>query len=176
MAEDSDDLWWVNDSFALARLKGSRFECDKEVARALKNNRDEISEFNKLLQEQEEETEYWKYEAKYADKLDTISLYKKERKNNQKLRKYIRELTLELDQHRVGLMYVGEWKNDKWHGQGTLTFASGGEYVGEFKDNERHGEGTYTSADGRKCVVEFRDGKLVGPPLLPPPPKSPDDD
>ena len=29
--------------------------------------------------------------------------------------------------------YVGEYKNNKKHGQGTYTFASGDKYVGEWK-------------------------------------------
>ena len=36
--------------------------------------------------------------------------------------------------------------------QGTYTFASGGIYVGEYKDNMMHGQGTFTYADGRKEV------------------------
>ena len=62
-----------------------------------------------------------------------------------------------------GRKYVGEWKNDKKHGQGTLTWAaSGSKYVGEFKDSARHGQGTYTWADGRKYVGEFKDNKRNG--------------
>ncbi len=49
-----------------------------------------------------------------------------------------------------GSKYVGEYKDNKYHGQGTHTFANGDKYVGEFKDNERHGQGTYTWADGKK--------------------------
>ena len=47
-----------------------------------------------------------------------------------------------------GEKYVGEFKDDKQHGQGTFTFATGDKYVGEFKDNKRHGQGTYTWANG----------------------------
>ena len=35
-----------------------------------------------------------------------------------------------------GDKYVGEWKDDKYHGQGTYTSPSGGKYVGEWKDGE----------------------------------------
>ncbi len=35
-----------------------------------------------------------------------------------------------------GDKYVGEFKDGKEHGQGTLTFPDGGKYVGEFKDEE----------------------------------------
>jgi hypothetical protein len=41
-----------------------------------------------------------------------------------------------------GSKYVGEWSDDKKHGQGTLTFADGEKYVGEFRDGKWHGQGT----------------------------------
>ena len=33
-------------------------------------------------------------------------------------------------------MYVGEFKDGKYHGQGTYTYPDGRKYVGEFKDDE----------------------------------------
>ena len=47
-----------------------------------------------------------------------------------------------------GDKYVGEWRDDKAHGQGTFTFANGAKYVGEWKDDKRNGQGTLTLADG----------------------------
>ena len=44
--------------------------------------------------------------------------------------------------------YVGEWKDGKFHGQGTYTFPNGRKYLGEFKNGKRHGQGTLTSPDG----------------------------
>ena len=38
-----------------------------------------------------------------------------------------------------GEKYVGEFKDDKHHGQGTVAFASGSIYVGEFREDEIHG-------------------------------------
>ena len=35
-----------------------------------------------------------------------------------------------------GDSYEGEWKDGKFHGQGTKTFLNGEKYVGEFKENE----------------------------------------
>ena len=66
-----------------------------------------------------------------------------------------------------GDKYVGEWKDNKSHGQGTFTWGkdtewAGEKYVGEFKDNKRHGQGTYTYANGDKYVGEFKDGKCHG--------------
>ena len=58
--------------------------------------------------------------------------------------------------------YVGEFKNDKPHGQGTESLATGEKYVGKWKDGERHGQGTYTWADGAKYVGEHKDSKKHG--------------
>ena len=60
-----------------------------------------------------------------------------------------------------GLKYVGEFKDGKWHGQGTLAF-DGNKYVGEFKDNKIHGYGTWTRVNGDKYVGEWKDSKKHG--------------
>ena len=44
--------------------------------------------------------------------------------------------------------YVGEFKNSKFDGQGTYTWAGGNKYVGEWKNNLANGQGTFTWADG----------------------------
>ena len=71
-----------------------------------------------------------------------------------------------------GNFYVGEWKDGKWNGKGTLTFASeekeeelttvSSSYVGEFKEGKRHGKGTYIYNNGDKYVGEFKDNKRHG--------------
>ena len=61
-----------------------------------------------------------------------------------------------------GDTYIGEWRDDKSHGQGTYTWASGEKYVGEWKDDKRNGQGTNTLADGEKYVGEWRDDKRHG--------------
>ena len=59
-----------------------------------------------------------------------------------------------------GAKYVGEWQNDKSHGQGTHTWANGDKYVGEWQNDNRTGQGTYTWGDGEwagdKYVGEFK--------------------
>ena len=60
-----------------------------------------------------------------------------------------------------GSKYVGEWRDGKRHGKGTLTFASGTIYVGEWRDGNFHGEGTWTGY-GVKYVGEFVDGNHHG--------------
>lgn len=61
-----------------------------------------------------------------------------------------------------GDRYVGEFKDNKASGIGTLTGPSGHQYVGEFKDNMMHGTGTFSWPDGRKYVGEFKDNKRNG--------------
>jgi hypothetical protein len=70
-----------------------------------------------------------------------------------------------------GSKYVGESKDGKIHGQGTLTLPDGSKYVGEWrdgtyvvelKDDKMHGQGTLTFLDGNKYVGERRDGKKHG--------------
>jgi hypothetical protein len=47
-----------------------------------------------------------------------------------------------------GSTYVGEFKDDKYNGRGTLSFANGNKYVGEFKDGDYNGLGTMYASDG----------------------------
>ena len=50
-----------------------------------------------------------------------------------------------------------------WHNCfGTSTYGDGDKYVGEYRDDKRHGQGTYTFADGVKDIGNFEDGALNG--------------
>ena len=50
----------------------------------------------------------------------------------------------------------------RWHNCfGTYTFANGAKYVGEWKDDKQHGQGTYTFADGTEQTGFFLNGKFV---------------
>ena len=60
-----------------------------------------------------------------------------------------------------GNQYIGEWKNARMHGQGTMTFANGDKYVGEWK-NAKRGQGTYTWANGEKYIGEWKNGERNG--------------
>ena len=60
------------------------------------------------------------------------------------------------------LNYVGEWKDDKMNGQGTLTEPNGVKYIGEWKDDKMNGQGTEIYSDGDKYVGEWKDGKKHG--------------
>ena len=44
--------------------------------------------------------------------------------------------------------YIGDWKDGKRHGQGTIVYSDGTTYVGAFKDDMFHGPGKLTKADG----------------------------
>ena len=56
-----------------------------------------------------------------------------------------------------GQKYVGDWKDDKQHGQGSSTFANGDKYVGEWRDGKRHGQETMTFVYGIEYVGEWKD-------------------
>lgn len=58
--------------------------------------------------------------------------------------------------------HVGEYKNNKPHGQGTITHADGDKFVGEWKDGKRSGKGTITYANGDKFVGEYKNDLLNG--------------
>ncbi len=67
----------------------------------------------------------------------------------------------------IGDLYVGEFKDDKYHGQGSYTFADGDKYIGEYKDGKRSGRGTYyflanNGFKGDRYAGDFRDGKRNG--------------
>jgi hypothetical protein len=52
--------------------------------------------------------------------------------------------------------YVGQWKNGKQDGQGTMTFAdSEKKYVGEWKNGLYHGHGTFTDLWGESKTCEW---------------------
>ena len=61
-----------------------------------------------------------------------------------------------------GLRYVGEFKGGIPNGQGTLTLAGGDKYAGEFKDGQYNGQGTLTFAGGSKWSGEFKDDEYHG--------------
>ena len=58
--------------------------------------------------------------------------------------------------------YVGEWKDGKFHGQGTFTVKYGGKYVGEWKNGMKSGKGTMTYLDGSKYVGLWWNDKKFG--------------
>ena len=61
-----------------------------------------------------------------------------------------------------GDKYVGEWKDNLLHGQGTYTWSDGSKYVGAYKDGLRNGQGTYTHANGDQYVGAYKNDKYHG--------------
>nr|XP_033793065.1 MORN repeat-containing protein 2 isoform X2 [Geotrypetes seraphini] len=54
-----------------------------------------------------------------------------------------------------GVIYKGNWMNDKMNGIGRLEHPSGAVYEGEFIDNMFHGTGVYTFPNGAKYTGTF---------------------
>ena len=52
-----------------------------------------------------------------------------------------------------GTQYVGKWADNKFNGQGMETYPNGDKYIGEFKNNKRHGQGTVTFSNGNEPLV-----------------------
>jgi S1-C subfamily serine protease len=65
-----------------------------------------------------------------------------------------------------GTKYLGNFKNNKLHGQGTLTFPNGAIYVGTFKNDKLSGQGAFTYPNGTKHVGEYRQNKPNGQGIL----------
>ncbi|XP_028256309.1 MORN repeat-containing protein 2 [Parambassis ranga] len=61
-----------------------------------------------------------------------------------------------------GVIYTGDWHEDKMHGRGTLQHPCGATYEGEFRDNMYHGTGTYTFPDGSVYRGHFHKNRLEG--------------
>ncbi len=66
------------------------------------------------------------------------------------------------------IMYVGEYKEDKWDGLGILYRTDGSIlYKGEYKAGKRHGMGILYRTDGSvSCKCEYKDDKMHGMGIL----------
>ena len=60
-----------------------------------------------------------------------------------------------------GDIYVGEFRDDQFHGQGNYIWQDGELYVGEWKDGDFHGQGTYTFLDGATNEGIFENGEFL---------------
>jgi len=69
-----------------------------------------------------------------------------------------------------GEKYVGEFRDDKYNGQGATTFANGNKYVGEYKDGKKKGQGTFTFEDGQTTKGMWKNNEFQyaqkGPPTV----------
>jgi S1-C subfamily serine protease len=64
--------------------------------------------------------------------------------------------------HESGPKYVGEYREGKYHGLGTLTFPSGNQYVGNFLAGDFHGQGNYAFFGGAGYIGRFQHGTYSG--------------
>ena len=55
-------------------------------------------------------------------------------------------------------IYVGEFKNNKRHGQGTYSWFEGGKYIGAWRDDKRHGLGICINENEIHNACEWREG------------------
>jgi len=61
-----------------------------------------------------------------------------------------------------GIIYTGNWADDKLNGLGSYQHPSGMKYEGEFVDGKFEGPGKYTWPDGFNYEGEFKASKLFG--------------
>uniref|UniRef100_A0A8C8SMG9 Radial spoke head 1 homolog n=1 Tax=Pelusios castaneus TaxID=367368 RepID=A0A8C8SMG9_9SAUR len=62
-----------------------------------------------------------------------------------------------------GSKYEGEWVEDQRHGSGVYYYMNGDTYTGEWQNHYRHGQGTYVYADtGTKYVGGWVNGQQEG--------------
>lgn len=54
--------------------------------------------------------------------------------------------------------YDGEWLDDKYHGQGVITWNIKSKYVGSFKNGKFDGHGVRTWDDGARYDGQWKDG------------------
>jgi hypothetical protein len=71
------------------------------------------------------------------------------------------------DDDNKGDIYVGEWKNNNRHGQGTYYYLAdnnnkGDIYVGQYQAGKYTGKGMYTFKDGEKYIGEWKNNKRYG--------------
>ena len=59
-----------------------------------------------------------------------------------------------------GSKYSGEFKDGKYHGQGTITNAAGDKYIGGWNNGKFYGKGTLTRSNGDKKSGIWKEGKL----------------
>ena len=61
--------------------------------------------------------------------------------------------------------YVGQFKDNQIHGEGTLTFNGGNKYIGEFTKNKISGKGNLYDASGKLLIENFKPAR--DRPLIP---------
>ena len=57
-------------------------------------------------------------------------------------------------------LYVGDFRDGNFNGQGTYIWANGNVYIGRWRDGKMHGQGTLTFANGDMHVGIWMRGQL----------------
>ena len=58
--------------------------------------------------------------------------------------------------------YIGDWKDDKRHGNGEVSTKDGNKYTGSWENDVKHGSGVEKWHDGACYTGEFIDGLKQG--------------
>jgi hypothetical protein len=58
--------------------------------------------------------------------------------------------------------YMGEFKNNSYHGQGTRYYSSLNTYIGKWKNGEKNGDGSFLFSNGDKYIGTYKDDERVG--------------
>lgn len=58
--------------------------------------------------------------------------------------------------------YIGELKNDKRHGKGTMYYQNGDKYVGDYCNDIKEGKGIYYHSNGDRYEGDYKNGRLEG--------------
>ncbi len=62
----------------------------------------------------------------------------------------------------IGMMYEGDWVDDRFHGVGTYLWSDGSKYEGAFVFGMVNGKGIFTASDGFTYTGFFRNGLMHG--------------
>ena len=54
-----------------------------------------------------------------------------------------------------GSLYLGQWKNELYHGEGTYIFNDGATSSGNWNRGKRHGDHIYTDSNGQKFMKHY---------------------
>lgn len=73
-----------------------------------------------------------------------------------------RKLLYLTHQNTAGSEYVGNWKDNKMHGQGTRRFPNGNVYTGNYREGKRSGNGRCYYANGDMYVGEWGNDQMSG--------------
>ena len=58
--------------------------------------------------------------------------------------------------------YIGNFKNGKKHGEGTIHYYNGDKFIGEFKDGKKNGKGSFTYSSGETISGNWHNDLYIG--------------